>query len=77
MTKEYFLSRGEDAFPHGCPACGDDLQRHDPPTDEEYEGWQFTCGCWLIFDGGFLEVHDDCGNATQEALNTWRNGDSK
>lgn len=65
----FYPARGRDAFPNGCPCCGEVTKGYSPESTETVAYWHFACGCELILgDAGMIEVNDDCPEAMSRHL---------
>ena len=65
-----YLSKGIDAFPNGCPACGDGIVNYAAGDAYHYESWEFGCGSQFVIseDTVLLDVETDCPDATRDAM---------
>lgn len=69
MAKNFYPDRGKDAWPHGCPCCGEAVDTFYPDDENTYPTWVFKCGA-DITDVGHpepLEINDEC----PEAMRLW------
>lgn len=64
----FYPERGEQAWPEGCPCCGEGVRDYEPETDECYPLWQFNCGCEIILEDGKIWVNEDCPDAMDQHL---------
>jgi hypothetical protein len=69
MDKHFYPERGAEAWPDGCPSCGEPVREYSPESDATYTYWQFACRAEIVLnEEGLPEVNDDCPDAMQRHL---------
>lgn len=68
MDKHFYPERGKDAWPGGCPSCGEPVTAFAAETGDESAWWEFGCGCSFYFDSivGLPVCGDDCPDAMNQ-----------
>lgn len=71
VSGRFYPNRGKDAWPNGCPSCGEVVVAYLPVNEHnDYPTWEFDCGAEIYEgDGGIIEVFDDCPDAMSNHLN--------
>ena len=67
---DVFLDRGKDAFPSGCPGCGEIVREYAPSDEDNYECWGFVCGCELLNEAPdrSLTINERCPDAMDRCM---------
>lgn len=59
----FYPERGENAFPDGCPCCGEPLRQYEPADDDNFAWWEFVCRSAFILEENGLSCEEECPDA--------------
>lgn len=68
MATHFYPARGADAWPSGCPCCGEAVSEFEPETEDCNALWTFSCGCEIVLDEGQPMIDEDCPDAMRQHL---------